>query len=135
MTICCHVTKYNQMPHCRIAIRVTVFDLAINVSSSSFSIQRFLSHRKICITAKVIASRNFTIKYYKTDAIKTTFGVALWQTSRMQKCTCNLARRHSDVQLLSTHYFIILCFLLFTYFQRLLQKIKGLNQKSGNVTD
>ena len=106
----------NQMPYRHII--VIIFDPPINVSSSSFSIQHFLSHGKICITAKVIASRNFTIKYYKTDVIKTTFGVALWQTSRMQKCTCNLARRHSDVQLLSTHYFSNMGFLLFPYFRR-----------------
>ena len=98
---------YHQMPYRH--VRVDIFDLPIDVSSSSFPIQQFLSHRKICITAKVIASRNFTIKYYKTDAIKTTFGVALWQTSRMQKCTCNLARRHSDVQLLSTHTILLFC--------------------------
>ena len=42
--------------------------------------------------------------------------VAKVQNTEMH--TCNLARRHSDVQLLSTHYFSILCFLLFPYFQR-----------------
>ena len=39
-------------------IRATTFGLLINIFSLSFLIQRFSSHRKIRVTAKVIAPRN-----------------------------------------------------------------------------
>ena len=71
------------------SIKFIIFDLPMNKFPSSFPIRHFqISHLKICVKAEVIAFRNSLLKYNQTYVIKTTISAALWQTARVQKCTC-----------------------------------------------
>ena len=116
---------------------ITILDLSINLSSSSFSIQRFLSHRKICITAKVIVSRNFTIKYYKKTWSKQYLAS---HCGKLQEIECKNARAILRFVTATCNYSVHtilvfeLSFILLTYTSDVNLKIKDQNQKLGNDT-
>ena len=92
-------------------------DCSMNTFSSLFPIRRFLFHRKIRLTARVIAFQNSPVKYDITYEIKTTM--------RMQTCTCNM--RTSPWQPFYYSFLTKFYVFLFSNFRRHLQKIKCLD--------
>ena len=91
----------NQSPSSGLPVDVNMA-CAMSQYSGILSIETLKSHT-FSTGHHLLKFLNKIRKYYQTDVIKTTSNEALWPISRMQKRRCNLARRHSDVQLLSTH--------------------------------